>query len=168
MFAGFNSMAPDVWDYREDLQNVAAVSMGEARSLDEGPSALEEALGRLHLPRGQSAAQTWLHIVVSSMALEAAGVTRRRSVDHYLDDAVGPDNVTQDRSPAGLDAEIVLRSKILDVIAALPDRYQAALLLKDGHGLTVGQTASLLELSAAATRSVLYRARAAIRDSLSA
>ena len=167
MFAGFNSMAPDVWDYREDLQNVAAVSMGEARSPDEGPSALEEALGRLHLPRGQSAAQTWLHVVVTSMAMEAAGVTRRRTVDHYLDDAVGPD-ASQDRSPAGLDAEIVLRSKILDVIAALPDRYQAALLLKDGHGLTVGQTASLLELSAAATRSVLYRARAAIRDSLSA
>jgi DNA-directed RNA polymerase specialized sigma24 family protein len=168
MFVGFNSMAPDVWDYREDLQNVAAVSMGEARSPDEGPSALDEALSRLHLPRGQAAVQNWLHVVVTTLAMSAAGAARTRPVDRYLDTAVGPDRHQEVSPPGQVADEIALRSRILDVIAALPDRYQAALLLKDGHGLTVGQTASLLELTPAATRSVLYRARGAVRDVLSA
>lgn len=166
MFVGFNSMAPDVWDYREDLQNVAAVSMGEARSPDEGPSALYEALSRLQLPRGQAAVRNWLHSVVTATAMGAAGAGRVRPVDRYLDTAVGGYSDPATAPPGQVADEIALRSRILDVIAAMPDRYQAALLLKDGHGLTVGQTASLLELSPAATRSILYRARGAVRDAL--
>jgi len=60
--------------------------------------------------------------------------------------------------------ELALRLEILERLSSLPDNYRCALLLKQGHGLSVDRTAVVMGVSQASVRSVLYRARQALRD----
>ena len=53
-------------------------------------------------------------------------------------------------------------------LAGLPDRYRTAVLLKDGLGLPAEGVATAMGISVPAVRSVLHRARSALRESLSA
>jgi DNA-directed RNA polymerase specialized sigma24 family protein len=62
-----------------------------------------------------------------------------------------------------LATEVELRKDLLDALATLPRNYTFALLLREGRGLSVGETARLMGTTPASVRSVLYRARQAIR-----
>ena len=57
----------------------------------------------------------------------------------------------------------------MTALAALPDRYRTAVLLKDGLGLPAEEVAAAMGISSVpAVRSVLHRARSALRESLAA
>ncbi len=60
------------------------------------------------------------------------------------------------------------RRQVVAALAGLPDRYRTAVLLKDGLGLPAEGVATAMGISVPAVRSVLHRARAALRESLPA
>jgi RNA polymerase sigma-70 factor (ECF subfamily) len=157
----FNTAEPDVWDYREDLQNLATYLASGGES--EEPDALLEAVAGIDTYRGEQTVQTWLHTVISRECRRIAGRESPGPVDVHLDKALDGHPNPEARPPA-MKSELALRRRVLDTFAALPEKYRATLLLKDGHGLTVDQTATMMGASAAAIRSILYRARHQWRD----
>ena len=61
-----------------------------------------------------------------------------------------------------------LRADLVAAIAALPREYRNALVLRDVRGLSSPEAAAALGISLAALKSRLHRARAAMREQLSA
>lgn len=163
VFSRFHSARPDVWDYREDLQNLAALIV-DGGETDEKAEVLD-ALESLDTFRGEASIRGWLHTLVSGECQALAG-REAGSMDAFLDEAVEGTVSLPRPKPGALAAEMALRRRVLDAFAVLPSNYRIALLLKDGHGLTVEQTARLTDSTPAAARSVLYRARHHLRDSL--
>jgi RNA polymerase sigma-70 factor (ECF subfamily) len=157
----FNTSEPDVWDYREDLQNLSAYLAAGGES--EESDALLGAVAGIDTYRGEQTIQTWLHTVISRECRQIAGRESPESVDVHLDRALEAHTHPDSRLP-DMNRELLLRRRALDAFAALPEKYRASLLLKDGHGLTVDQTAAMMGTSAAAVRSILYRARSQWRD----
>lgn len=157
----FNTSEPDVWDYREDLQNLST-HLASGGEMDE-PDALLEAVARIDTYRGEQTIQTWLHTVISRECRRIAGRESPGPVDTHLDNGLEGHPHPAARPPE-MKAELALRRRALDTFAALPEKYRATLLLKDGHGLTVDQTAMMMRASPAAIRSILYRARNQWRD----
>lgn len=114
---------------------------------------------------------TWLHRVTVNAALMRLRKKRRRDEVSY--DALSPG--TPDTSPGRSRPEPVLpsesetietRRQIREAIDRLPELYRIVLVLRDIEGLDTAQTASLLELTEAAVKIRLHRARQALRESL--
>lgn len=152
----FNTSEPDVWDYREDLQNLAVYLASGGDS--DGNDDLLAAVAGIDIYRGELTVQTWLHTVISRECRRIGGREGPGPLDAHLDQAVEGHPHPEDRPPE-MKKELATRRRVLDRFAALPVKYRAALLLKDGHGLTVDQTAAMMDASPAAIRSILYRAR---------
>ncbi len=151
------SMSPAVWDYREDLQNVAVLL------IEEADGALSDAPDRLDIPRDPVLLQHWLHLIVTTVSRRVGGRIDQSPVDAHLDRVVETGVEPVSPGPLGLGGELLVRSRILDTLVALPHGYRTALLLKDGRGLTVQQTATVMDVTPSAARSLLYRARRRIR-----
>lgn len=160
-------MQPDVWDYREDLQNLARyLCRNPEDAEDVAHNALVKAVEKLDTFRGEASVRTWLHTIATN---ECRMLRRRKSpdpLDDYLDSAVEGTVGVPEPDPEELAIELESRKEVMDGIASLPEKYRCALLLKDGQGLTVDQTAELMGSTPAAIRSVLYRARQALRESV--
>jgi RNA polymerase sigma-70 factor (ECF subfamily) len=56
-----------------------------------------------------------------------------------------------------------LRSAVEDAIRDLPAEYRLPIILRDIEGFTTGEASALMELSEAAFKSRLHRARMAVR-----
>lgn len=122
---------------------------------------------------GRSVVTTWLHTIVVHTAL--AHLKARHAHDQSLDqsgavfDAAGCR--VEDRAESLRLAEAEMegaldRSRVRAAIAALPSRHRAILVLRDIEGYTTNETAQLLEISPAAAKVRLHRARIALRDAL--
>jgi RNA polymerase sigma factor (sigma-70 family) len=64
--------------------------------------------------------------------------------------------------------EAETRRQVLTALESLPDHYRAALLLKDGLGLSAEDLAKAMGVTVPAAKSVLHRARSALRERLAA
>ena len=164
VFSRFNTVKPDAWDYREDLQNLAAFLADGGETEETG--ILMGAVSGLDTFRGEASIRDWLHVVASNECRTLGGRERSGLVDAYLDRAIEGRLDEPPPNSRKLALELANRRRVLDAFAALPDNYRSALLLKDGHRLTVEQTATLTAVSPGATRSILYRARRQLRASL--
>lgn len=143
------------WGYLTELGSMAEWL---AAGPDASP-ALAGAVEGMDTFRGAGTVRQWLHSVTSAH-------TRRGDPEstELLDALVGGSNRTLSASVARrLEAEVSTRFAVLEALCALPDNYLCALLLKEGHGLTVERTAALMGVSTASIRSILYRARRALR-----
>jgi RNA polymerase sigma-70 factor (ECF subfamily) len=117
--------------------------------------------------RGDARFSTWLYRIALNE------VTRRikrealrpfvRSLDD--DDAVEPQDVREE--PYGRVAHAELRAAVAEAVRRLPPRYRAPLILRDIEGLSTADAAAILELSEAAFKSRLHRARVAVRAAVS-
>lgn len=120
--------------------------------------------------RGESALPTWLHRVTINTALshrrKFAVREERRCRDPF--DTI----VAEEAEPSGTskpDAQLVNRETkalIERAIAKLPSRYRNVFLLADVEGLPNADIAERLELSLAAVKSRLHRARHLMRNAL--
>jgi RNA polymerase sigma-70 factor (ECF subfamily) len=120
--------------------------------------------------RGESALPTWLHRVTINTALshrrKFAVREERRSRDPF--DTI----VAEEAEPSGAsrpDVQLVNRETqalIERAIAKLPPRYRNVFLLADVEGLPNADIAERLELSLAAVKSRLHRARHLMRNAL--
>jgi RNA polymerase sigma-70 factor (ECF subfamily) len=162
-------MSPDVWEYSQDLKNLAGIlCCNTDDSPDAADSVLVGAAHRVQGFKGEASMRLWIHAVTSSEAQVLGHRHRPGEIDRYLDAIVDGDahaNPPRNQDVAG---EMEIRKVIIDGLAALPDNYRSALLIKEGRGLTVEQTAAAMGTSEASVRSVLYRARQHLRGRLSA
>jgi RNA polymerase sigma-70 factor (ECF subfamily) len=129
---------------------------------------------------GRSTARAWLFRIATNACLDAlAGRDRRFLPSDIVPAADGLQKPAQVRTdwlepcpehlldPAdGVVARETLELAFLAAIQHLPPRQRAALLLRDVLGWTAVETAAALEVSVAAVKSALQRARATLRERL--
>lgn len=114
------------------------------------------ALGRFEQ---RSSLRTWLYRIVTNRCLREIERSRRMTdmPDELTSPSPGPDRVAVSR------AELhVLR----DVIAKLPPSQRAALVLRELEGCSYQEVADVLDISLAAVKTRLHRARRAVLDGM--
>ena len=152
-------------------------------SLHDADDALQETLLRawkgLDRFDGRSSVRTWLHTIATNVCLRA--VERRQRQLLPID--TGPGSTVSTASWERLDVwpdpyptggadgpeDVALRSETLGLafVAAaqlLPPSQRAVLLLREVHGYSARETATMLDLSAAAVNSSLQRARRTLAE----
>lgn len=150
--------ASDVWSYRDDI---AALARYLCRHPDDAEdvahSALLKAVAAVDGFRGESTVRTWLHRITAN----ECRMLRRRPETSLLDDEpAGGDD------PEEVIVEIETRREVLAALAELPDRYRCVLLLREGEGLSMEELAAALDTTVPTVKSLLFRARAALRERL--
>jgi RNA polymerase sigma-70 factor (ECF subfamily) len=118
---------------------------------------------------GQSKLSTWLYRVVSNHCLMLARSQNKHEYSSFEDETasidekevadwkVSPDKVTENNE---------LKTLLDSSIQKLPAEYRIVFLLRDVEGLSTEETAKIVELSVAATKSRLHRARSFLRNEL--
>lgn len=159
----FKPIDDDVSEYRLELESLARYLL-EPGAFGGGDVTLPVAVGAIPGFVGVGSVRLWLHRIAASEAGRRRGARRGGMVDAYLDSLVAGRTAHRPLVVEPLAREIALRMRVLEAFASLPGNYRCALLLKDGEGLPVGQVARLMGTTAASARSVLYRARQALRD----
>ena len=127
---------------------------------------------------GRSSLRTWTFRILTNIA-RTRGVREKRSVPlSALEPTVDPGRFRgpEDQYPGGwkvfpvewpspedaaVDGERT--AVVARAIAALPDRQQLVITLRDVHGFSAAEVCGLLELTQANQRVLLHRARAAVR-----
>jgi RNA polymerase sigma-70 factor, ECF subfamily len=109
-------------------------------------------LGRF---RGESAVSTWLYRIVTNRCLNMIA-TRRSAASLDLElPSVGSD-------PAEITEQRERFAAIARQVASLPPEQRAALVLRDFEGLSYEEVAAALEVSVAAVKGRIHRARLSV------
>ncbi|MCC7367795.1 MAG: sigma-70 family RNA polymerase sigma factor [Chloroflexi bacterium] len=111
--------------------------------------------------RGESSPTTWLYRIAVNAALMR--VRSRRPVEP-LDDVLETDEIVEWSADA---LQAVLRGELNEQIGAgiarLPDEMRVVLILRDIESLSTAETAATLDITEAAVKSRLHRARTILR-----
>lgn len=167
----------------DELVNLAggrmlAVARRMLRREEDAQDAVQEAFLSAYkaLDRfdGRSRLTTWLHRITINACLMRLRTLRRkpeRSIEGLLPQFL-PDGHQQTSSrrwkpelSAGIEAEET-RALVRAKIDELPEDYRVVLLLRDIEGLDTEQTAVMLNVTTAAVKTRLHRARQALRGLL--
>lgn len=162
-----------MWRYRDDVWRLASqLCRHREDAEDVTHSALLKAAEHLENFRWEASLRTWLHRIAAN---ECRMLRRRKvplSLDELLDEAVTThmpgEPAAMGPGPEEAAVEAEMRSRVVAALAGLPDHYRTVVLLKDGLGLSADGVAAAMGLTVPATRSVLHRARAALRARLAA
>ncbi|MEV5597721.1 RNA polymerase subunit sigma-70 [Streptomyces sp. NPDC052496] len=175
--------------YRHELRVHCYRMLG---SFTDAEDLVQEALLRAWRKRagfeGRATFRAWLYRIATNVCLDAlAGPARSREIAVAVDGAgvptrsapaeitwlqPYPDALLDRAAPAGNgpEAAAIARETVelafLAAIQHLPPRQRAVLILRDVVGLPAAETAGMLELSVAAVKSALQRARATLREQL--
>lgn len=159
----------ELWEYRADLEKLARYLCRHSQDAEDVThSALLKAAEKIDGFRGEASVRTWLHTI----ATNECRMLRRRKTPSSLDDmfesaAFGQLELGDDPiDPEEAAMELETRREVLEAVGGLPDRYRCALLLKDGHDLPLEEVARLMDTTVPSVKSILYRARQALRDEL--
>ncbi len=164
--------ADAVWGYRDEVWRLASqLCRHQQDAEDVTQSALLKAVQQLGGFRWEASLRTWLHRI----ATNECRMLRRRTVPASLDElladaATRPQPRTGPAAPgpgpeeAAIEAET--RRRVVAALGGLPDHYRTAVLLKDGLGLSAEAVAAAVGVTVPAARSLLHRARAALRERL--
>ena len=147
---------------------------GVARRITGSPQDAEDAVQDALLSayrhwgefRHASTGETWLYRITINAALAR---TRRRRPEEYLTDTGYADVSSTDWSEylARRVEAAELRVILDDGILRLPDEFRVALVLRDVQGFSTSETAEIIEVSEAAVKSRLHRARVLLRQYVS-
>jgi RNA polymerase sigma-70 factor (ECF subfamily) len=123
---------------------------------------------------GGSRLSTWLHRITVNAALMRLR-SRRRRPERQIEDLLPRFDSTGHVASGGagwsasggtaMDAEET-RARVREKIEELPEDYRIVLILRDIEGLDTQQTATYLEITPAAVKTRLHRARQALRTLL--
>ncbi|MFH8405762.1 RNA polymerase subunit sigma-70 [Streptomyces sp. NPDC018019] len=175
--------------YRHELRVHCYRMLG---SFTDAEDLVQEALLRAwrkrHSFEGRATFRAWLYRIATHACLDAlAAPARSREIAVAVDSAgvptrsapaevtwlqPYPDALLDLAAPAdgGPEATVIARETVelafLAAIQHLPPRQRAVLILRDVVGLPAAETAGMLELSVAAVKSALQRARATLREQL--
>lgn len=118
---------------------------------------------------GNSKLSTWLYRIVANHCLMAARKMKNYNfVALENDDDLYEDKYTADwsRLPSKVTENEELKNILDNAINKLSPEYRMIFLLRDVEGLSTEETANISELSIAAVKSRLHRARAFLRNEL--
>jgi RNA polymerase sigma-70 factor (ECF subfamily) len=135
---------------------------GPADALDATQEALIAIARSIDRFDGRAAFTTWAHRIAVNAALDELRRARRRGIpaSDLLDrtDPPAPEGHGPDR--------VVDRMVLDDALAALPDEYRTAVVLRDVADLEYAEIAAVLEVPIGTVRSRIARGRAALADAL--
>lgn len=157
--------------YREDVARLARqLCRHREDAADVTQSTLLKAVQHLDGFRWEASVRTWLHRITTN---ECRMLRRRKapaSLEGMLEAAAlgGSTLALPDRgpSPEEVAEEAETRRLVLRALAELPEHYRAAVLLKDGLGLSAEQVARATGTSIPAAKATLHRARRTLRERL--
>ena len=122
---------------------------------------------------GRSSLSTWLTRIVVNEALTRLRSSRRRKIqlekrgvavlDEYRDNLM---RGSQSELPDSEMARRQLRLMIERAVAALPDTFRAVFVMREVEGLSVEETAEVLDIPPATVKTRLLRARRKLQDLL--
>lgn len=155
--------------YERRVRGVLVRLLDDDRDVEEAvQDSFVQAWRNLDRFRGDAAVFTWLYRIAVNEAL--ARLRRKRLPTTPVDDTperllVAADPETQ---PEGAAESGELQAFLAARIRALEPEYRAPLVLRDVVGLSNQEVADVLELSLAATKSRIHRARMQVREALAA
>jgi RNA polymerase sigma-70 factor (ECF subfamily) len=116
--------------------------------------------------RGEARPYTWLYRIAVNTALQRV---RRLRPTEYLDETGFDDLVVSDwvGSVSRQVEQAELHATLERGLALIPEDLRVALVLRDVEGFSTAEAAEILQLSEAAVKSRLHRARAVLRQYLS-
>jgi RNA polymerase sigma-70 factor, ECF subfamily len=165
--------------WQDRVVSLATRTLGSAADAED---VAQEVFLRIHRARGSYARNarfsTWIYrITVNTSLNHLRGRKARRAVWGEMRPATetgadGPRGGTPEpadegeRGPAASVEEDELARVIRSILDELPERQRAALLLNKYEGLGYEETAAAMDLSVPAVKSLLTRARVAVREKL--
>jgi RNA polymerase sigma-70 factor, ECF subfamily len=165
-----HALAELVKNYEQTVYNF---SFKICRDPDKAENIMQETflsiIKSLHQFDGNSKLSTWIYRIAANHCLMAARKLKNRqfvSLDddeslydenHFIDWSTAPYNSTETNE---------LRSILDDAISQLSPDYRIVFLLRDVEGLSTEETAKVTQLSVAAVKSRLHRARAFLRKEI--
>ncbi len=114
--------------------------------------------------KGQSSFFTWLYRIGINEAKRR--IERRPKAEMLSLDAEREETGSVSRRPDHRDADPTMKGQLLDSISNLSFEYRAPLVLRDIEGLSAREGAETMEISEAAFKSRLHRARMKVRKEL--
>ncbi|MGH8913476.1 MAG: RNA polymerase sigma factor [Acidimicrobiia bacterium] len=159
----FKPIGADVWEYRADLGAVARHLCQDASTSGASPGLIPSLSGTVN---GERVVMTWLHRLTAGEARRLLRKSPAAAVARYLEAVVAGRVEGVAPESADLVLEVRARRAVLGAFSALHPKYQEALLLREGPDMSVAAIARLAGVTPAAVRSVLYRARKALRARL--
>ncbi len=163
---------PDMVAFEQLVEEYGERVYGIALRITGSPSDAEDAMQDAFLSafkgwsgfRAESSPTTWLYRIAVNAALQRV---RRRPDDELVErDEETAQIVDWSGDAASAAARAELHAQLEQAIALLPPDLQVALVLRDVEGLSTAETAAVLELTEAAVKSRLHRARAILRRHL--
>ena len=115
--------------------------------------------------RGEAAPFTWLYRITVNAALMRARATRPTDLLSERPDSEEIVDWSADAAQAALRDE--LQEQLAAAIVRLPEDLRVVLILRDVDGLSTAETAASLDLTEAAVKTRLHRARMTLRVHLS-
>lgn len=157
-----------IWEYRADLERLAARLCRDPHDAEDvAQSTLLKALQARGDFRGEATVRTWLHRIATNECLMMRRRRRPDPVDVVDASDRGLIQVT-DRVDTPEDLALVAETQgeVLAALSDLPQHHRTAVLLVDGCRMSYEEAARATDLTPAAIRSILYRARKVLRDRL--
>ncbi|HVC42167.1 MAG TPA: RNA polymerase sigma factor [Candidatus Saccharimonadales bacterium] len=160
-----------VWAQADDVARLARQLCGHPEDAEDvAQSSLVKAAEHIAGFRGEATVRTWLHRITTN----ECRMLRRRlvatSLDGLLEDHSGDGGLllvaAGDADPEALAERRTLGNAVLAAVAALPERQRVAFVLHEGGGVRISDVARRLDTTVPAVRSLLVRARRAIRAEL--
>lgn len=120
------------------------------------------AFRHLHQFRGPGGFASWLMRITSR---SASRIGRREAGVRLLNAAVDPDDLTarysEQPEPLAANAEII--GRIEKAIDHLPEGFRTVFMLRELEGMSIDETASILEIKPATVKTRLHRAKSLLR-----
>ncbi len=164
--------ADAVWGYRDEVWRLASQLCRHRQDAEDvTQNALLKAIQQLDGFRWEASLRTWLHRI----ATNECRMLRRRKVPASLDELLADaatrpwpraEPAAPEPGPEEAAIEAETRRRVVIALSGLPDHYRTAVLLKDGLGLPAEGVAAAMGLTVPAARSLLHRARTALRGRL--
>ena len=147
--------------YRDDLVRYLGGRCGNATDAeDAAQDAFLNAAKAIEGFRGEAAIRTWLYRLAANACTRMRRAKRDDASIHVsMDDA--PITQLQQNIDGVIEARL---SPLQRALEGLSEKDRAVLLLRDGAGLRASEVATELDITPAAVKSRLHRARSAVRD----
>ena len=148
-------------EYREMALRVA---FGVLRDRQRAEDAVQEAFVRIYRNlgsfEGRSSTKTWVYRITMNAALSA--IPRRTTAS--LEGIAEPASSIQ---PSHQAERADLGQRLAQAVSGLPDRQQAAFLLKNQEGLPYSEIAEVLEIRLGTVKALIHQATQNLRKTLS-
>ena len=122
--------------------------------------------------KGQSSLSTWIYRIATNYALMRLRARKKEAADldesqsDISQDTIDTFNRTLGNNPLNTVINNELRESMQQAIEELPPKFRSVFILKDIEGYSLKEIADMLDMTLAAVKSNLHRARLFLRDRL--